>query len=307
MREVASAASGVRVASSDVHLGMAGGYNAARRLARGELLLIAHDDIEVRPGWLDTLVACLDARPEAAAVGARGFGPEGQSVGAGGILWSDATVTGIREYPASKPYAVHNAGSYSLLVRAADFDEVGGFDERFYPAYYVDVDLATALRHNGRHVLHEPHAEVLHNAGAERERAFRTLMTERNREVFVAKWGAVLDEQPDNRAAVPEGVGIGLAHAERLPPARWRPERGERWQEGDFLRAAAELAQAWADRLQGELISARDEAHEARAEAEQARADAADAQRRLDDVWLKLRAIETGRWWRLRALMRGGR
>src|SRR5207244_4351982 len=53
-----------------------------------------------------------------------------------------------------------------LLVRADLWRELGGFDERYAPAYYEDTDLCFALRSTGRRVLYQPRAEVVHHEGA---------------------------------------------------------------------------------------------------------------------------------------------
>src|SRR5689334_22739619 len=55
--------SGVTVITSLVPLGLAGGLNRGRAEARGELLVLFHDDAEAQPGWLDALVASADAHP----------------------------------------------------------------------------------------------------------------------------------------------------------------------------------------------------------------------------------------------------
>ena len=51
------------------------------------------------------------------------------------------------------------------LMRRSVFDELGGFDEGFFPAYYEDVDLALrAGRHGGTAVIGD--STVVHHRGA---------------------------------------------------------------------------------------------------------------------------------------------
>ena len=47
---------GVKVVSSQVNLGIAGAGNRGRSLARGEFLLLLHDDAEVGAGWMDSML-----------------------------------------------------------------------------------------------------------------------------------------------------------------------------------------------------------------------------------------------------------
>lgn len=50
-----------------------------------------------------------------------------------------------------------------MLFRAADFQAVGGFDEKFF-MYYEDVDICTRLWKAGYSVLACPKAQVIHDA-----------------------------------------------------------------------------------------------------------------------------------------------
>ena len=53
----------------------------------------------------------------------------------------------------------------ALMVRRSLWNEVGGFDERFAPAYYEDTDLCFALRDAGHRVMYQPRAVVTHFEG----------------------------------------------------------------------------------------------------------------------------------------------
>src|SRR3954468_19167245 len=46
----------IRITTSAVNLGLAGAANRGRALARGDLLVVLHDDAEVESGWLEALV-----------------------------------------------------------------------------------------------------------------------------------------------------------------------------------------------------------------------------------------------------------
>jgi glycosyltransferase involved in cell wall biosynthesis len=109
-----------------------------------------------------------------------------------------------------------------LLVRAAAFAAVGGYDERFLPMYYEDADLCFALRAAGHRVLYEPAARVVHHeghsAGTDLESGGKRHQ-ELNRPKFVEKWREVLDRdhlrpapanarRASNRAAGPHVLVI---------------------------------------------------------------------------------------------------
>ncbi|RXD23571.1 hypothetical protein EJB02_24245, partial [Acinetobacter baumannii] len=43
--------------------------------------------------------------------------------------------------------------------------EIGGFDQRFIPAYYEDTDLAFEVRKRGLKVVYQPKSMVVHFEG----------------------------------------------------------------------------------------------------------------------------------------------
>lgn len=216
---VEAAAPGARVVASSVRLGLARSGNRGRRVARGEFLALLHDDSEIEAGWLEALVAAADAHPEAGAVGGLVLFPDGTLQGAGVILWRDGATSppwaGAPPRPDAldRPRAVDFCGSNALLVRAAAWDAAGGLDERFFPAYFVDADLAMGLREAGWSVLFEPHARNRHRRGSSSRKQFREWVSARNRASFLAKWGEAIAAQEPWDGGSPESVARALARA----------------------------------------------------------------------------------------------
>jgi len=212
---------GLQVIRSAVNLGMAGSGNRGRQLATGELLITLHDDTEIGPGWMEALVETADTHPEAGAIGGQVLYPDGSLQDAGMILWRDATTSQpwVGETPPPERFdrvrAVDYCGSSALLVRTAAWDAAGGLEERFYPAYYVDVDLSMALRQLGLVVLYQPAAVIRHHRGASSPLRFRQFVSARNRSWFLEKWGAALaDHEPPDRSRA--GIERAMARAERF-------------------------------------------------------------------------------------------
>src|SRR5690606_35309281 len=50
----------------------------------------------------------------------------------------------------------------AIAIRASLFEEFGGFDRHYAPAYYEDTDLAMKVRARGLRVLYQPKAAVVH-------------------------------------------------------------------------------------------------------------------------------------------------
>lgn len=158
---------------------------------------------------------------------------------------------------------VDYAGSSSLLVRAATWDAIGGMDERFYPAYYVDVDLAMSIRRLGQVVLYEPRSRTRHHKGASSSPRFRTFVAARNRELFRAKWARELTLQEERSETLDRALERTRREADRFraaptpPPAP--PLRAEPVDTADaerrFLRMDRELRESVVAELVGEVAT----------------------------------------------------
>lgn len=200
VRTATESVRGLRIVDSEIPLGFAGGTNLGVRAARGPYVHVLHDDAEVTGGWLTALVDLLLGRPDAGAVGSMVLDVSGGVQAAGSVLWADGRTSPpwLGEAPAKSSFmnarAVDYASSAALLVRHDVWRAVGGFDEEFHPAYYVDADLAMALRRAGCSVWYEPRSRVFHEKGGSAGLRFRMFVSERNRSRFVAKWGPELQE-----------------------------------------------------------------------------------------------------------------
>jgi GT2 family glycosyltransferase len=64
-----------------------------------------------------------------------------------------------------EPYEIEQAAAAALMIRRSAFQEVGGFDDRFYPAWYEDVDFCKQLKSAGWHIYFDPAARFLHEGG----------------------------------------------------------------------------------------------------------------------------------------------
>ena len=244
---------GARVVGSPVNLGVAGGANLGRGVARGELLVILHDDAEPRPDWLARLVAVADRHPEAGVVGSRVVDPDGTPQAAGWITLADGGGVPLKDKPASGQVErpVDFCQSCALLVRARLWDSLGGLDEEFYPAYFVDVDLAMAAWQAGWSVLCALDAEVAHHVSASSPSEYVAFLKLRNGARLCQKWAAALSQHVSGPDAGDRAVEFALervrllalqCHGAQTPtglPAR--PPLGTgRFARGESVQARAE-------------------------------------------------------------------
>ncbi|MCW2665408.1 MAG: glycosyl transferase [Frankiales bacterium] len=196
---------GVRVHALDENVGFLRACNAGIAQARGEWVLLLNNDTEVQQGWLDALVRAARSAPDIGVVGARLLNGDGTLQDAGGIVFSDGTPWNYgRRWSPEDPRVLHRrevdyVTGAVLLARRSLLEQLGGFDERFVPAYFEDTDLGFAARAAGFRVLYEPAAVVVHDEGGSHgtdERSGVKAYQEVNRQVFRDKWAAELATQP---------------------------------------------------------------------------------------------------------------
>ena len=182
---VAEAFPEVRLLRLQTNVGFAAANNVAAREARGEFLLLLNPDTVVLGGAVDKLLAFASGRPEAQIFGGRTVFPDGQ-LNAGSCWrrptpWSVACIgLGLTSlFPNSRVFAPESYGPWQrdsvkevdivsgcfLLIRRAAWEELDGFDPRFF-MYGEDADLCLRAKKLGYHCLITPDAEIVHYGGA---------------------------------------------------------------------------------------------------------------------------------------------
>jgi GT2 family glycosyltransferase len=243
-RFVRGSTRGGRVVLARANAGPGVGWNLGAAVARAPRLATLHEDSEPDPGWLPPLVEAMDEHG-AGAVGPRLYNLDGSVQNCGWVLFSDGlpqpitAASSARVAAASEPTPADVLSGAATLVERDVVAAVGGWDERFHPAVFVDVDLCTAIWNLGKPVLSVPASRVRHEGGAfdRRPRSplsgrhLRQVLVERNRKPFVKKWGAFVTERaapPDPAdpervaAAVSAGLQLTRERAGRIAAGEWR-------------------------------------------------------------------------------------
>lgn len=176
--------------------------------ARGEVIGLLNNDIEViTPDWLTEMVGHA-LRPEIGVVGAMLYYPD-DTIQHGGVVLGIGGVAGHvytgapRGYPGHK----HRAGlaqtlsavtAACALMRTSVFHEVGGLDEGLRVAFN-DIDLCLRIREKGYRNLWTPFAELYHYESATRgyENTPEKIERFKREESFMQdRWKDALDADP---------------------------------------------------------------------------------------------------------------
>lgn len=166
------AAQGVRIRRDDGPFNFSALNNRAVAEARGEIVALLNNDVEViAPEWMSEMVSHV-LRPEIGAVGAKLLYPDG-TIQHAGVLLGTGGVAGHAFH--GQPRNAHGyfgrlglVASYSavtaacLFVRKEVFEQVGGLDEDGLKIAFNDIDFCIKVREAGYRNLYTPYAELYH-------------------------------------------------------------------------------------------------------------------------------------------------
>ena len=205
--------------------------NFAVKHARGEFLCLLNNDIEViRAGWLEELVSHA-ARPEAGAVGAMLYYPDGSIQHAGVLLKGREAATHFfaRMPPAlleTRPRAqtIQNLSAVTaacMVVEKKKFLQVGGFDENL-TITCNDIDFCLKLTTAGYWNIWTPFAELYHHECATRgfdDSSGKQARIGREKAYMYERWAAMLDNDPAyNPNLALDSESYALAFPPRMEP-----------------------------------------------------------------------------------------
>ncbi len=207
--------------------------NAAVRQARGKIVVLLNNDIDViHSGWLREL-ASHAMRPDVGAVGAKLLYADG-TLQHGGIVLAPGPNAAHLHRLADRFDACYGGDlavargcaavtAACLAMRRDVYLEAGGLDEAGFAVAFNDIDLCLRLRERGYRIVWTPFAELFHLESKSRGRAdTEAKAAQERREIdrLDRLWRYAFDDDPYNNP------NLGCAWDEPLhlcPPRRRRP------------------------------------------------------------------------------------
>jgi len=177
----------VRLIRLDRNVGFGAAINRGVAEATGTYVLLLNPDAEATPKSVERLMEFLDEHTTCGAAGGRLLSmteewqrsfnvrrlPTYGTVAADLLLfkyvWPSNPLTRkaeAAEVTDASSHAVEQPAAVCLMVRRRTFDEVGGIDERFFPAWFEDVDLCRRILQAGWTIFFVPRANFRHLGGS---------------------------------------------------------------------------------------------------------------------------------------------
>jgi len=225
---------GLRYHRNLKNLGFIDSCNAGAHLASAPRLVFLNNDTLVAPAWLEELEFCFSARSDCGLAGSMLIYPDMKLQEVGGQVYCDGSAgnrgkrrdLGHPDFNYLRP--VDYCSGASIMIERHVFETIGGFDIRYRPAYFEDVDLAFSVRKQGLQVYCQPASKVIHFEGITSGRKTSSGVKAHqvtNRALFAEKWAEVLSGQPERRGIRREGPPVSVGRILVIDNQTPRPDR----------------------------------------------------------------------------------
>lgn len=201
--EILENVKGIRLLKSEQNQGFIRSTNIGANSAKGKYLYFLNNDAQVTTGWLDELARTFHEFPGTGLVGSKLIYPDGRLQEAGGIIWQNGSAWNFGRFqdPLLPVYNYAREVDYcsgaSIMIPKKLFDELGGFDEHYLPAYCEDSDLALKIREKGFRVIYQPLSTVIHyegvSSGTDLSEGIKSYQVENTKKLY-SRWKKRLRE-----------------------------------------------------------------------------------------------------------------
>lgn len=175
--------------------------NQALSLVETKYVALLNNDAALEYDTLDESIACIKRYGDSAIVGGKVLHFDGYIQDAGSIVFEDGSCAGLgrRCCPNDHRFNFERevdyvSGAYMMTTHKI-FTSLGGFDERFKPAYYEETDFCFRARSNGIPTVYSPSIVISHlEYGSSSKSDSASRLMEQNQEKFKNIHGNVLQQ-----------------------------------------------------------------------------------------------------------------
>lgn len=136
--------------------------NRGFAIAQNELVFLINNDVAPYSDCLEHLIPHFN-NEKVFAVGCLEHETHLKEIGGRNKLWFERGMFLHSRFKELEAGETAWASGGSAMFRKTIFEEIGGFDKLYYPAYWEDIDLSFQARQRDYLVLFEPKAQVDHN------------------------------------------------------------------------------------------------------------------------------------------------
>ncbi|HRK62351.1 MAG TPA: glycosyltransferase [Candidatus Omnitrophota bacterium] len=171
-------------------------YNDFLKSSNEDVSILLNNDIRVDAGFVDALVKAFESDPRLFLAAPKTMSFDGKTVEAAdsraeirfGLFWCSA------RYPGYEANINRRGPTFSSgfgAFRVSLFNGLGGYDERYLPGIFEDVDLCLRAKRAGYELVYEPSSVVYHMGQASFKEAFKQrgieVLASRNQFLFLWK------------------------------------------------------------------------------------------------------------------------
>jgi len=200
---------GARIIQNSENLNFLLAVNQAARVASGETILLLNNDAQLLPGTIRNALRTLDSSADIGAVGGKIVLLDGALQEAGSIVWQDGSCLGYGrgDDPLAPAYMFRRNVDYCsgafLITPRRLWEQLGGFDEAYLPAYYEEADYCMRLWDSGYRVVYEPDAIIVHYEFASSVSTARAIQLQADHQRIFAE---------HHKAVLPKHYAPGIAN-----------------------------------------------------------------------------------------------
>ncbi|QDH16620.1 glycosyltransferase [Swingsia samuiensis] len=159
---------GAHIVRYPYNIGYLEGCNHALKDVRAPFVLYLNNDVRLYPDAILHALRRLRSEADIGAVGGKLIRTNMKLQEAGSVIWRNGMTYGYRrEDDSTIPEVsfrrdVDYCSAAFLMVRAPLLRELGGYDERYRPAYFEDTDLCVRIEKAGMRIVYDPSVVVEH-------------------------------------------------------------------------------------------------------------------------------------------------